>query len=69
MNQDLCGMDIQELTCLYDTEFDRLKLLLFRADDWDVIRRQQKIVTDLSAAMHQRLFSKSSHPAEFINRR
>ncbi len=68
MKEQLCEMGTHELTSLYENEFDKLKLLLFRAEDWATIKVQQKLVADISAVVHERLFL-NPNPAEHKGRR
>lgn len=69
VKNELCSMEIGKLTSLYEKEFEKLKVMLIQEDDWSEVRIQQKVVSKLSGAIHQKLFPNTLNPAEHNNRK
>lgn len=62
----LSGTHLEVLKSMYAREERRLSESLINGDSWDAVQEQRRLVTDIAAAIHNRLYPNAAFdPASF----
>ena len=68
MANEFSGYDPRALTEMYDREFEEYKLLLINGKTWKEVQAKRKTLTQLTAAIHNRIQGSSQPPDTFNTR-